>query len=225
MNSNIANGGLLIKWHDTVVFAKPNEFFLNTDEEYIYYSDRSDGNRLYKKHGPNDAGKVIMKKPCSGLTLFDDAVYYVNEDDNMVYRCSKEGRNETCFRKEETTEFCVLDDGSIYAPTNARRLCHCGDRAYYSDADNDFSLTYASTKNTEKQVYPTYKPSYINTYNDDVYFADRAQGNKIFRLGAKFSVYGESAACLHVINDWLYFLTNNSWKRLSLINFGEAEEV
>lgn len=225
MSGNIANGGLLVKWRDSVVFAKPSEFFLNADEEYIYYSDRSYGNRLYKKCGSNDVGKVILKKPCSGLRLFEDGLYYVNEDDNRVYRCSKEGRNETCFRKEETVEFCILDDGSIYAPSNARRLCLCGDKAYFADADSDFSLASAYTKNNEKQAYPTSKPSYINACDGDIYFVDRAQGNKIFRLGGKFSVFGESAACLHVIDDWLYFYANRVWKRLSLIHFGEAEDI
>ena len=225
MSGNIANGGLLVKWRDSVVFAKPNEYFLNADDEYIYYSDRSDSNRLYKKCGPNDTGKVIMKKPCSGLTLFEDGLYYVNEEDNRVYRCSKEGLNETCFRKEKTNEFCVVGNGGIFAPSNARRLCLFGDAAFYADAGNDFSLTSCNTNNDEKQAYPAYKPSYVNVYDGDIYFSDRAQGNKIFRLGAKFSVFGESAVCLHIIDDWLYFLSNRTWKRLSLINFGEAEVV
>jgi len=225
MSGNIANGGLLVKWHNTVVFAKPNEFFLNSDEEYIYYSDRSDGNRIYRKSGPNDVGKAITKKPCSGVTLFNVTIYFVSDDNNKVYRCSKEGKDETTFRGEETNEFCILCDGSIYAPAAARMLCLCGEKAYYADAGSGYSLACVNTKTNEKQIFPTCKPSYINTYNGDTYYSDRAQGNKIFRLGSKFSVFGESSSLLHVIDDWLYFYTNKTWKRLSLIHFGEAENV
>jgi hypothetical protein len=52
--------------------------------------------------------------------------------------------------------------------------------------------------------------------------------NALYRLdsfGNRLSIFGDSAECLHIIDDWLYFISNKKWRRLSLQNFGEAEEV
>jgi len=225
MNGNIANGGLLAKWRDEIIFARPQEWFLNTDDEFIYYSNRSDENRLYRKQNPQEEGRVLLKTPCSGLVLFGDGLYFVNENDKTVYRCSTEGRGLTRCSSKETTEFAVLDNGEIYINPAARRLCICQERAFFADANNDFVLTSIEVKNGEKEVFANIKPSYINTYGDDVYYADRMRENKIFRLGSRYSICGDSAECLHVIDEWLYFLADKSWKKVSLVNFGEAEEV
>jgi len=231
INGNIANGGLAVKWRGNVIFARSNEWFLNADEEYIYYSNRDDENRLYKKTEVHDKGKIIVRKPCSGVTLFEDGIYYVNEEDQRVYRCSKEGKGVTACSKTETTEFAVLGDGAVYTNPNARRVCAFGGGVYFADGgnqDNLFALTFVDVRNGETSVFPDIKPSYINIHDDNVYYTDRGRENKIFRLdpsGSRMSVYGNSAECLHVLSDWLYFLADKKWKRLSLLNFGEAEEV
>jgi hypothetical protein len=54
------------------------------------------------------------------------------------------------------------------------------------------------------------------------------RGNAIYRLdptGSRFSIYGEGAECLHILGDWLYFISGHRWKKLSIIDFGEAEAV
>ena len=225
MNGNIANGGMLAKWHDEIIFARPHEWFLNTDDDFIYYSNRNEENRLYRKREPKEEGKVLVKSPCSGLTLFGDGLYFVNENDKKVYRCSLEGRGVSRCSDRETTEFVVLDDGEVYINSAVRRLCACGEKVYFADANNDFVLTSIEVKSGEKVVYSSIKPSYINVYGDDIYYTDRMRENRIYRLGSRFSICGESAECLHVIDDWLYFLSGKKWKKLSLINFGDAEDV
>jgi len=225
MNGNTANGGLLVKWHDEIIFARPHEWFLNTDDKCIYYSNRSDENRLYCKQDPKDEGKALLKTSCSGVVLFGDGLYFVNENDKTVYRCSTEGRGVTRCSSKETTEFALLDNGEVYINPAARRLCVCKEKVYFADSSNDYVFTSIEAKSGEKEVYANIKPSYINTYGDDIYYSDRMRENKIFRLGGRHSICGDSAECLHVIDDWLYFLVDKAWKRLSLMNFGEAEEV
>ena len=229
MNGNIANGGLVAKWRGSVVFAEPNEWFLNTDEEYIYFSDRSDKNRIYRKSGASSEGKLVLKEPCSFVRLFEDGIFYVNEDQMKVYRCSKDGKGRALCSLDRTAEFGILDYGGVYINANARRLCVCGHSAYYADACNDFALTITDTRNSgDTRVFPDIKPSHINVHDGNVYYTDRMRENALFRLdpfGVRLSIFGGGSESLHIIDNWLYFISGRKWRRLSLLNFGEAEEI
>jgi hypothetical protein len=132
-----------------------------------------------------------------------------------------------------TTEFAVLPDGTVYANPDARRICICGENIYFADGGNKGSL-FAFTKYNystgEKEFTADVQPSYMNVYENDVYYTDRTKANNIFRIspnsnGSKVAVYGQSAELLHVIGDWLYFMSAKKWKRLSLTRFGDAQEV
>ena len=229
MNGNITNGGLAAKWRGTVLFAQQNEWFINVDDEYIYYSDRNDKNRLYKKRNANDEGKILLKEPCSYVTLYEDGIYYLNEEHMTIYRCSKEGKGRTQYSDKSATEFGIFDGGGVYINPCARRLCVCGQSAYYADANNNYALTVTSiSERSEPIVYSDIKPSYINVHDGNIYYTDRMRENAIYRLdssGNRLSIFGESAECLHIIDVWLYFVSNKKWRRLSLVDFGEAEEV
>ena len=231
MNGNIANGGLVVKWRGGAVFARPNEWFMNADDEYIYYSDRNDENRIYRKGGGDVKGKMVVKKAGAGLTLFGGNLYFVNEDDKNVYRCTKEGKSAAACSNEETAEFAVLEDGGVFIRKNARRTCVAGAKAFFADGGNasePYALTCLDIRNGETETYPDIKPTFINHHDGNIYFTDANRANRIFRLepsGARMSVFGGCAAFLHVIDDWLYFFTEENWKRLSLLNFGEAEEA
>jgi len=225
VNGNIANGGRVIQWGGRVVFAQTNEWFMNADDKHIFYSNRADNNRLYRKRSEADPGNVLVKHPCSGIVVFGDGIYFVNENDRKVYRCSKEGKGITPASSLEATEFGVLSDGTVYANPNARRLCLFGSQAYFADAGNNFALTMFDVESGQTDVFPAIRPSYINVYNGEVYYADRMRENKLYRFGGAFSIFGDSVACLHVIGDFLYFISGGKWRRLSLTNFGDAEEV
>ena len=229
MYGNIANGGLAVKWRGTVVFAKPNEWFLNADDRFIYYSDRSDKNRLYRKRGEDDPGELIVKEPCAFVTLFEDGIYYANEEQMKVFRCSKEGNDRTLCSCERTVEFGISDDGFVYINPHASRLCVHGQRAYYADGNNNFALTIVDIVNSGTlKVLPDVKPSFINTHDANVYYTDRMRGNSLWRLdpsGGKLSIFGGSAECIHIIDNRLYFLSGNKWRGLSLLNFGESEAM
>jgi len=229
MNGNIANGGLVVKWRGTLAFANPNEWFLNADDEFIYYSNRSDKNRLYRKRGANGEEKLILKEPCAFVTLFEDGIYYVNEEQMKIYRCSKEGKGRAQCYGQNAAEFGMKSDGGLYVNPNARRLCVCGQSAYFADANNSFALTIADLAHSGREkTFADIKPSHINIHDGNIYYTDRMRENALYRLdpsGGRLSIFGNSAEHLHIIDDWLYFISEKKWRRLSLHNFGEAEEV
>ena len=228
MNGNIANGGLVVKLRDKVCFARTDEWYLNSDGAYIYYSDRADRNRLYRRHHTPDSEKKVLSDPCSGVRLFGDHIYYINEIDMKVYRCMKDGGEKTLCSDDTTSEFGVFEDGGLFINPAARRLCVSGSKAVFADAKNGFVLTIFDSATGKKEVVSDVKPSYINIHSGNIYYTDRMKGNKIYRLnprGDRLSIYGGGAECLHVIDNWLYFISNNRWKRLSLLSYGVAEAL
>jgi hypothetical protein len=227
VNGNISNGGLLVKFQGQVVFARADEWFLNADDEFIYYSDRADKNRLYRRSA-NDDRELVVNGSCSGVILTNDRIYYTNEIDMTVYSCEKDGSGSKQCSDIKATEFAVLEDGCLYINPMARRLNVSGGIAYFADAENDFLLTTINMKSGEKESFTDVIPSCINVHSDCIYYTDRMRGNRIYRFKPGIgwlSIFGSSSENLHVINDWLYFISDNKWKKLSLLNFGEAEDV
>ena len=228
MNGNIANGGLVIKSRNKVCFARTDEWFLNADGMYIYYSDRADSNCLYRRTNTSDGGRRVLSDPCSGVRLFGGHIYFINETDMKVYRCMKNGEKKTLCSDDMTSEFGVFEDGGLFINAAARRLCVSGSKAVFADATNGFALTIIDSATGAKEVVPDVKPSFINIHSGNIYYTDKMKGNKIYRLnpsGDRLSIYGGSAECLHVIDDWLYFISDYRWKRLSLLHYGVAEAL
>ncbi|MCL2048457.1 MAG: DUF5050 domain-containing protein [Defluviitaleaceae bacterium] len=231
MSGNIANGGLVVKWRGNVIFARPNEWFMNADDDFIYYSNRNDRNRLYRKQDSASDGKMLVKRSCANVLLFGDSIYFISEEERKIYRCSKDGKGLTLCSNTEAADFAVLADGTVYASPNARRVCASGSKVFFADKGNEnnlFALTSFDTRSGETAVFPDIRPSSINVHGNTVYYTDRNRQNKIYRLetsGGSMTVFGTSAEHLHVIDDWLYFMTNKKWKRLSLLDFGDAEDI
>ena len=214
-------------WRGSVIFAKPNEWFLNTDEDFIYYSDRYANNRLHKKSDVEERGALVIDEPSACIHLYGNRIYYINEDDMTVNWCFKDGSERTQCSEEKTYEFGIADD-IVYINSDARRLCLANGMAYYADSNNGYRLTIHNIRSGEKKTFDDIIPSFLNVYEDDIYFTDRMRENRIFRLGSsgeRLSIYGGSAECLHVLGDYLYFLSERKWKKLSLVSFGEAQSV
>ncbi|GHU50703.1 hypothetical protein AGMMS49975_02260 [Clostridia bacterium] len=223
-NANTANGGLAVKFRNDIVFARPNEYFLNAGEEFVFYSDRNDGDKLYR------SGGVILKRPCSGVILQNGFLYFADEEDKGVYRCTQDGKDLSRLtdKNVSATEFALLPNGEIYTNQGARRLFAYENACYFADAKNGFALTKFDSQTGETSDFPEIVPSYINACGEYVYYTDRRQSNIIYRLDSSkrsLKIFGGSALCLHVLDDWLYFISDNVWKRVSLSRFGDAELV
>ena len=245
---NIANGGLIIKFNHKKIISDFNKlWFLNTDEEFIYYSDGSNNHCLCRYNDNDPEGTVILKKPCTNVILNGDWLYYINELDHRIYRCLRNGRSESLFLREEVSEFVIFGknemiyatktgdlkclNGILAKSIHPLNLCIAEGKVFYVDCSNNYFLTYIDlnpANNYREQCVGEIIPTYINSDGQYIYFTDVLKGNAIYRLRNKsdnpVKICGESAGYLHVIDDELFFWNGSVWKHISLEG-GNAKEV
>jgi len=246
--NNMANGGLVLKFKHKEIISDFNRYwFLNTDDEFIYYSDGTDNHYLYRYNENDPDGTVIMKKPCTNVILYGDWLYYINESDRRVYRCLRTGRSESLFLNEAITEFVMYDKNDIIFTTekgdlksfektlasgiNPSNLCFADGLIFYANGfDNNYLTCMDINNGSDEQGIKMgdIVPTYINSDGRYIYYTDALQENAIFRLGLRggnpLKICGESAGYLHILDDELYFWNNTVWKKVSL-DGGNAREV
>ena len=239
MHGNIANGGLIVKFGNKNIVSDFNKlWFMNTDDEFVYYSDGTRGRFLYRYNESDTEGSAILKKPCTNLVLSGEWLYYINESDHRVYRCLRSGRSESLILQEEVSEFVMIDNHDmIYASETGDlasfgeilakgvhpcRLCIANGKVFYADGSNNFFLTALSLapNNNRVQCVGDIIPTSLNSYGQYIYFTDALKGNAIYRLHTEGEVPDEiceeSAGYLHVIDEKLFYWNGLAWKHISL---------
>lgn len=248
MDGNIANGGLVIQFeHNNIISDFGKYWFMNADDEYVYYSDGTRDNYLCRMSKDDPDGSVILKRSCANVVLDGDWLYYINESDHRIYRCLRVGRSESLITREEVTEFVMYGKTDvIYAPvTGGLRstsqvlnndvkpvmLCALGSKLFFADGANNFYLTCIDLNpenGYRKACIGQIVPRYINCYGCFIYFTDAFNGNNIYKLniegGAPIRISKESANYLHVIDNYMFFWNGSVWKYIPL-DGGDAKEV
>jgi hypothetical protein len=249
VNYNLINGGLIINVNGRHLISNLKEcstnadevegmfWFMNKDGTNIYYSDQNQNNALCRLDLVNKKNEVILKKPCYGVTLHNNWLYYVNEDDEKVYRCSKDGKSETRVINEKVN-FFIIEDKYIYYATpdsikkrklsgRSMELVYDGtttfmlivkDKLAFADKNNQYSLAIMnlSTKGIER--FPDISVSGLNTDGRYFYCINRLKNNSIYRIDIDTSmsirICNKNAQYLHILSDELFFLVGYQWYKL-----------
>jgi len=247
MYGNIGNGGLVVELRNSSVFSDFNRlWFMNSDNEFIYYSDGS--SHFLCRYNENDlGGTAVLQKQCTNITLHDDRLYYINENDRRVYCCLRDGRSDELVINDTVKEFVIVEkgyivyvsksgdikncDGVIVAGVNPVRLCATSDKLFFADGSNNFALSCIDLNPVGDSLIHRIEnavPSYINSMGQFIYFTNVLEGNMLFRLDTEtetiLKICGESAEYPHIIKDNLFFWNGRAWKYLSLEG-GMAKEV
>ena len=245
---NISNGGLVAGFRHREIVSDFNRlWFMNADDEYVYYSDGLNNHYLSRYCDNDPEGSVILKKPCTNVTLNGDWLYYINESDHRVYRCLRSGRSESLFIREAVTQFVMVGKNDIVYATEAgdikgmqgvlaegihpASLCVADGNAYFADGSNNYFLTFMNlhpAASYRKEYVADILPTYLNCDGQFIYFTDALRGNAIYKMhtqgGNPIKICGESAANLHIMDEKLYFWNGSTWKTIPLEG-GRAIEV
>ncbi|MGZ9584924.1 DUF5050 domain-containing protein [Paenibacillus marinisediminis] len=143
MNSNAANGGLVLKALNKLYLTDIHHFsgtavldldsgecsrvdgiwwFMNLDYPYIYYSDQHRGNALYRYHVSSQAVERLRDEPCYGLTRHKEWLYYIHDDDRKLYRCQLNGARLSRLTDESVTSFVIHEDCIYYSTIMGIRM-------------------------------------------------------------------------------------------------------
>ena len=239
-NGNIANGGLAVNFRHQIVLSDFNRFwFMNTDGEFVYYSDGTNGHYLCHYNDSNPVGSVIVKKPCTNITLSGDWLYYINESDGRLYRCLKNGRSESVVIREKVSEYVIYGEDDIIYSTHARdikcekeimakgvspsMLCIAGGKLFFANGSDGNYLSYIRLDGSDgfhTTRIGDFAATFINSNGRFVFYTDALKDNAIFRMpadgGSAVKICGESAGYLHIIEDKLYFWNGSLWKYIPL---------
>lgn len=248
MYGNLMNGGLVAEFrHNEIVSDFGKYWYMNADDENVYYSDGTDGHYLFRMSAEDPEGSMILKKPCANVILNGDWLYYINELDRKVYRCLCNGRSESMILNEEVTIFIPYSRSSILYVTASgdlksqgsilaqgiypTRLYISGGMLYYADRSNHGFLTcidLAPDNAFREQCLGEIVPISINGNAQYIFFTDALQGASIYRMGAlerkPLKICDEKAGFLHVIDERIFFWNGKTWKTIP-ISGGNAKEV
>ena len=260
MDYNIINGGLLCKAGNKLLIsdlkklntvfnftARGMFWFMNFDGSCVFYSDQKQNNALCRLNLERLEEKLLLNKPCYGLCLHEDWLYYISEDDRKVYRCAKNGKDDTRIIDEEVDSF-ILENEKLYY-TNVCGIWRCNNRGgereqvnsavasilllidgklAYTNRNKQHLLTVLELDTNRMQVFDGMAVGSLNTDGRYLYGTNRFNEGSIYRIdpatGSSIRICGESADYLHIIENELYFCLKREWHKMSLVG-GQYQKV
>lgn len=265
MNSNAANGGLVLKSLNklyvtdiahysgtTVIDLETGEsgridgilWFMNDEYPYIYYSDQQRDHALFRYHVNSQTSEKLLDKPCYGLRVVNDWIYYIHEEDRKLYRCKLNGANDTRLTDEWVISFSISGERIYYATKTGIRVCQMDglhsqlisdhialhmvivqNKLFFLNKNNNHVLTMLDLTTGTASSYSELSAVGLNSDGRYLYCANVLNGKTIYRLdperGSSIRICGDIADYVHIIEDKIYFWSGTDWHYISLLG-GQA---
>ena len=216
---NLVNGGLAAVQGDIIIFrsndgyslhkgnlvdgesrviSADSAWFINISDEWIYYSNRDDSNRVYKIKTDGSSRAVLTDGGALFVTYVDEWIYYISEADNYgIYRISIDGNGKTLLT-EDAAEFINVSDGWVYYVNRSE-----GDKIYRIKVDGSNRERVNETSSCCINVYE----------NDWIYYVNKEDGSKLYRMridGRENTVLNDHPTWfLNVSSGWVYYANEN----------------
>lgn len=180
---NVGNGGLL-----------------DCDENYIYYINTGDGNKIYKKNSAGTENYVISDDNAGFLSVYGEWVYYCNySDGGKIYKVKTDGTRRQKVTDNKGTYLNASEDKLYYVNASYGGKVYSVDSAGNSNKLSDDEASYLVLGDNKKLFY-----SNINE-NKNLY--------KIDDYGYKYRVddyYGNPANYVNAsINSQIAYYSSN----------------
>ncbi|GAA0388102.1 DUF5050 domain-containing protein [Paenibacillus motobuensis] len=268
MIGNCSNGGLALKigrnllltdikhysgtWiqNDTTEETKLLDgvfWFMNQAENMIVYSDQTRGNKLCSIDLGTHISQVLVDQPAYGIIVHGDWIYYLNESDNAIYRCTLNGKDKSRIADDRVESFLIDQERIYYTTQQGIRSCSLtgrdrelvsedtavhmlliGNKLAYANRKNRYLLTLLNLHTGTTEQDQDISPNSLNSDGRYLYCANRSNEMTIYRIdpetGHKIRICGESADYLHIVEDRIYFCSRREWYRMSLSG-GQAVKI
>ncbi len=268
MDYNLANGGLLMRtagrfflsdvgnYSGTNIIDVPTGhsttaegifWFMNCGDRHIYYSDQKYRNALCRFDTDMQREEVLVDKPCYGLLIYREWLYYINENDGRLYRCTFSGKNEQQLSEERLMCFMIENDEIYYSSQQGIKLCSTdggpkealcgiaaagmvllGDHLAFVNKKDRHTLAIFNMKTGSTETFEDICPVGLNTDGKYLYCSNRKNGKSIYRIdpaqGRSIRICGEPADYLHIIENEICFFSRREWYRMPLLG-GQAVKM
>lgn len=222
-------------------------WFMNKSDDMIVYSDQARGNRLCCMNIRSQASQVLVDQPAYGVIVHGDWIYYINESDHAIYRCTLNGKDKSRIADDRVESFLMDEDRIYYASQQGIRSCSLSgkdrelvledaavfllkvdNKLVYANRSNRYLLTLHDIHTGMTRQEEEISPNSLNSDGRYLYCANRSNERTIYRIdpdtGHKIRICGESADYLHIVEDMLYFCSRRNWFRMSLTG-GQAVKI
>ncbi|MCX7749884.1 MAG: DUF5050 domain-containing protein [Clostridia bacterium] len=174
--------------------------------DWIYYSNSSDGYKLYKVK-TDGTGKVkISDDACGSINVLEDWIYYQNNSEKRIYKIKTDG----------SSRIKISDDHGMY-------LNVVGDWIYYVNFMDDQKLLYKiKTDGTGRTKLDDGKCHNVNVYNGWIYYSKetkKSDGSNLYETykmktdGSNKSKLGNGLHCV-VDGEWIFFSNTDDGSRI-----------
>lgn len=223
-------------------------WFMNQAEENrIVYSDQARGNQLCCIDLGTYVSQVLVDQPAYGVIVHGDWIYYLNETDHAIYRCSLSGKDKSRIVDDRVEAFLIDQERIYYTTQQGIRSCsligrdrelvaedqavhmlRIGDKLVYANKKQHYLLTFLNLHTGTTEQDEAIVPNSLNSDGRYLYCANRSNEMTIYRMdpetGHKIRICGESADYLHIVEDMIYFCSRREWYRMSLSG-GQAFKI
>ncbi len=185
-----------------------NEGIVTLHGEWIYFSNTSDGGKIYKINIDGSGLTRINNDDSKSLNVVDDWVYYRNDDDNLsIYKIKTDGSGRT--RLSEHTwilEIIVIDDWIYYSNYASDSFEECGIYKMKTDSSELIRLNYLESELVDViDGWIYFTEIYGNAYPGEMYRM-RIDGTDTTLVNKDWSTF------VNIVDDWIYYVYSPDWR-------------
>ena len=180
-------------------------------EGYVYYSNTSDSEKLYKIGFDGAYNKKISENKAQYINISQDYIYYSNySDGGKLYKSKLDGSNSQLL-VDDKAAYITLSGEDIYYSNHSD-----GGKLYRVRKDgSDAKQNHGNPVMIDYEEYngEVGEVAYINIEGDWIYYINHSDGNKPYVINKEGTYRGklsdEYATSLQVSGDWVYYCSGN----------------
>lgn len=271
--ANILNGGLACLKDNFILLSLPDynhnifkldavnnqitklnsheSWFINVYENWIYYSNSSNMEQLYRLNMEGSINEKISNDNCWYVNVKENWIYYSNEGDKYkLYKIRMDGKGRTKLNEDESHNISLYenwiyytnksDGGKLYRMgTNGEAkekitnkevsyFCLSDNMVYFVNKSDGMKLYKMDLHNRKTEKLNNDISSNINIYNEWIYYCNKSDGGKLYRISTdgreKSKLNDEYTDYINIVGGYIYYC-DRSKNKLYKISCDGAEKT
>ena len=202
-------------------------------DDAIYYSEKIDGQALYRADLDGDNKLKLSDHPAQDINVIGDTVYFVDSSEYKIYSVKTDGTDhkllldifgQRLFAVGNRLYYVNWGDGcKIYSvnldgsdnkmeiDVSADHVNLSGAWLYYQNRDQMEAISKVKIDGTGNELLNEVNCLFINGAGDDIYYANWGDAGKLYRCKNDMSDGGEplsetKVGYINIYGDWVYYV-------------------